>query len=364
MRRHRPLYGSSTSLILTGGGTGGHVVPAIEIAKAHRKMSTGSLLYVGSPGSLEEKLSREAKIPFEAVPSGGFVGKSLPEKGKALATMLKGIGAALGILRRERPDLVIGTGGYVQIPVVASALLLRIPVVLLEPNQVMGLANRLFQPWVAFVVRPDENGKGGGIPISSEVRGPVPERDRFEREVLSVMILGGSQGARALNEKIPDILRQVTASRRDRKVEIIHQSGERWKESTINRYRDLGMTVKVEGFLPGLSARFREQALIVARAGAMTVAEISASGTPAIYIPFPFSAGGHQEMNAKAMEAKGAGWCWSETSLDDVGSRANELSQVLYDPERLYSAAGRAWKCSEAVSAEIWLKSLGEAGNE
>jgi UDP-N-acetylglucosamine--N-acetylmuramyl-(pentapeptide) pyrophosphoryl-undecaprenol N-acetylglucosamine transferase len=364
LRRRGPLYGPSTSLILTGGGTGGHVVPAIELAKAHRKISTGSLLYVGSPGSLEERLSRQAKIPFEAVPSGGFVGKSLREKGKALAKMLKGIGAALGILRRERPDLVIGTGGYVQIPVVASALLMRIPVVLLEPNQVMGLANRLFQPWVASVVRPDKKGEVGGIPISSEVRGPFPDRDRFAGEVLGVMILGGSQGARALNEKIPDILRLVIASRKDRRVDIIHQSGERWKEGTINRYRDLGMTVTVEGFLPGLSSHFREQALIVARAGAMTVAEISASGTPAIYIPFPFSAGGHQEMNARAMEEKGAGWCWSEAGLDDVGARAKELSQILFEPERLYSAAERAWNCSGAVSAEIWLKSLSAAGNE
>jgi UDP-N-acetylglucosamine--N-acetylmuramyl-(pentapeptide) pyrophosphoryl-undecaprenol N-acetylglucosamine transferase len=358
------LYVPGKTLLLTGGGTGGHVVPALELARAHRKLSSGNLLYVGSPGSLEESLSRKENIPFEAVSSGGFVGKSPREKIKALLKILGGIGTASGILKKVRPGLLIGTGGYVQIPVVAAALMRGVPVVLLEPNQVMGLANRIFRPWVARVVGAGGSGMSGGIPVAPGVCGPPPLKDRFMGETLKIMVLGGSQGARSINEKVPEILRKALASRPDKSVEILHQSGERWKESTIDRYRELGLSARVEGFLPGLAARFREQTLIVARAGAMTVAEITASGTPAIYIPFPYSAGAHQEGNARAAEKKGAGWFWSEKSLDNVSVRADELSGILFDPERLFTAGKAAWAMSPAVSAEHWLLALGRSGNE
>jgi UDP-N-acetylglucosamine--N-acetylmuramyl-(pentapeptide) pyrophosphoryl-undecaprenol N-acetylglucosamine transferase len=276
----------------------------------------------------------------------------------ALLKVARGVDAAHGILKKVRPGLVVGTGGYVQIPVVCAAILQGIPVVLLEPNKVTGLANRIFQPWVARLVRADGKGDPVGIPVSPEMLGPPPTRERFLGDHLRIMVLGGSQGARFLNEKIPGILKEAL-SKTDRRVEILHQSGERWKDSTTTRYRDLGLDARVEGFVPGLSSRFAEQTLIVARAGAMTVAEITASGTPAIYVPFPFSAGGHQKMNAEGVQAKGAGWCWTEGDLDNAGIRAKELSDILFAPDRLFDMAVRAWNSSTAVSAESWLQALG-----
>lgn len=363
-RGKRPIYGPSTRLLLTGGGTGGHVIPALELARAHRAHASGSVFYVGSPASLEEELSRRMELPFSPVSSGGFVGKSLWARIRALVKIWRGLGRSLKLLGELRPDLVIGTGGYVQIPVVAAAILRRIPVVLIESNRVMGLANRIFRPLVSRVVTPGTPGDLRGIPVAPDVRESRPLRERFSGPEIRIMVIGGSQGARNLNEKLPAILARAIESLPGRSVEVFHQCGERWQEETRSRYAALGVRAVVEGFVPGLARMFRRQTLVLARAGAMTIAELTASGTPAIYIPFPASAGGHQERNAKGVEGLGAGRVWLEADLGDAGKRGQELTELLGDGERLFGMAVRAWEGTTAVSAENWLKALGEIQNQ
>ena len=352
------LYGPESRLLVTGGGTGGHVIPAIEIALAHRRRGEGPVFYAGGPGGLESRLSRESGIPFFPVSSGGVAGKSLRGRIYGLGKIFAGIPSAMKILGEIRPDLVIGTGGYVQVPVVLAARLKGIPIVLLEPNRVTGLANRFLRPLASRTVFAGRNGAvSGGIPVGGEVRGPSPFRERFFQNPPKILVMGGSQGARSLNKKIPGIL----ASLRNSSVwpiEILHQSGERWREETCEAYRSLGVSARVEGFLPGISALLREQTLVICRAGAMTIAEMTASGTPAIYIPFPHSAGGHQDKNARVLEREGGGWYWPEDWLEDPEARTRDLEKILEDRDNLFAVAGTAWAISPAVSADDWLRAL------
>jgi len=352
------FYGPESRLLVTGGGTGGHVIPALEIARAHRRRKSSPVFYAGGPGSLESRLSEASQIPFFPVSSGGVVGKSFTEKLEGLRKMAAGIPAALSILARVRPDLVIGTGGYVQIPVVVAARLKRIPIVLLEPNRIPGLANRLLGPLAARTVFPGKDSTGmGGIPVGEGVRGPEPVRERFSRTPSRILVMGGSQGARSLNRLMPEILGGLRNSA-VWPIEILHQSGERWMEETRELYRSLGVPARVEGFLPGISGLLRDQTLVIARAGAMTIAELTGSGTPAIYIPFPHSAGRHQEENALSIERQGGGWYWSEDSLMEPEARIRELSEILGRPETLFSVARTAWHISPAVSSDEWLLAL------
>ena len=351
-----PLYDAQKSLLVTGGGTGGHVIPAIEIAKAHRRASSRPVLYAGTPGSLEERLASRAGLPFAPIHAGGVVGKSLSGKISGALAILRGTGSALRLVGDFRPGLVIGTGGYVQVPVVVAARTLGVPIALIEPNRVAGLANRMLGPLASRVVYGWES--NGGIPLAPDVRRPAPDRNRFESRPLRLLVMGGSQGARVLNERLPEILAKALPQIPERSVEIIHQSGERWIESTRERYQSLGVPVRVEGFLPEIAALLGSQSLVVARAGAMTVAEITASGTPAIYCPFPHSAGGHQKENARAVEEIGGGWCWEEDRLLGTESCAADLSRILSDSSLLYATGLGAWNHSPGVPASEWLSRL------
>ncbi|MGC8528676.1 MAG: UDP-N-acetylglucosamine--N-acetylmuramyl-(pentapeptide) pyrophosphoryl-undecaprenol N-acetylglucosamine transferase [Leptospirillia bacterium] len=350
------LYDAQKSLLITGGGTGGHVVPAIEIAKAHMRVSSRPVLYAGTPGSLEERLASRAGIPFAPVHAGGIVGKSLSGKISGAYSILRGTGSALRHVSDFRPGLVLGTGGYVQVPVVVAARILGVPIALMEPNRVAGLANRILGPLARRIVYGWAT--DGGIPLAPDVRRPAPGRERFESRPLKVLVMGGSQGARVLNERLPEILAKSLQQLPGRVVEIIHQSGERWVESTRERYQRRGVPVRVEGFLPEIASLLGNQSLVVARAGAMTVAEITASGTPAIYCPFPHSAGGHQKENARAVEDRGGGWCWEENRLMDIETCAAEISRILSDSALLYGTGLAAWTHSPGVPASEWLLRL------
>ncbi len=352
------FYGAGSRLLVTGGGTGGHVIPAIELARAHRERAGAPVFYAGGAGSLEARLADSAHIPFFPVSAGGFVGKRLLEKLDGLRKMAAGLPEALMILRKTRPDLVIGTGGYVQVPVVLAARLFGVPVVLLEPNRVPGLANRILRPLALRTVVAGKSGReGGGIPVAPGVRGAAPLPERFLVNPPRILVMGGSQGARTINRKIPEIfgeLRNFPVG----PIEILHQSGERWVDETREAYRRSGIPARVEGFLPGLSGRFSGQTLVIARAGAMTIAELTGSGTPAIYIPFPHSAGRHQEMNALSLEKEGGGWTWEEDRLEDPGVCAEDLARILGDREGLYAVAKNAWGQSPAVPADEWLQAM------
>lgn len=347
-------------LAVTGGGTGGHVVPALNILSAARQEFHAEVLYIGSPGNMEERLAREYGYPFSGIRTSGLMGKGMARKMKAMSLVMPGVSEAIRILKDFSPDLLVGTGGYVQVPPVIAASLLGIPVFLLEPNVLTGWANRLLKPLVAGVVPPYGGGKLTGVPLGIDPRPLSPSAQRFSGS-LPVLVAGGSQGARQINRQVPLIL-EAALKGADLPVTIFHQAGESGKEETEELYRSLGLSATVVGFVPDLPARYQDSALVIARAGAMTVAEITYSGTPAFYVPYPLAIRDHQRVNAEAVRNAGGGWVWDDASLTETQERARELFHILSDPVRLHQAAVAAWTLSPGRSSGQWLRSLLDQG--
>ncbi|MCL4461515.1 MAG: UDP-N-acetylglucosamine--N-acetylmuramyl-(pentapeptide) pyrophosphoryl-undecaprenol N-acetylglucosamine transferase [Nitrospirae bacterium] len=354
------LSGRISRLVVTGGGTGGHVVPAITLLEAAREEFGADILYVGTPGNLEDRLTRQRNIPFSGILTSGFMGKSPLEKLQAVSRIAPGVSEALRILKDFRPDLMVGTGGYVQVPSVLAAALLGVPVFLLEPNGVTGWANRLLKPFVSGVVLPYGDKAPSGIPLKSAIRPERPDEERFSG-TLTLLVVGGSQGARQINRQVPGILKAVL-EKEGPVLRIIHQAGEAGAEETRELYRTLGLEAEVLGFDPDLSGRYRTSSLVIARAGAMTVAEITYSGTPAFYVPYPRAIRDHQRINAEAIQRAGGGWVWPDGGLSDTAARAAELSAVLNAPDRLREAGKKAWSFSPGRPAAQWLLSLLDRG--
>jgi UDP-N-acetylglucosamine--N-acetylmuramyl-(pentapeptide) pyrophosphoryl-undecaprenol N-acetylglucosamine transferase len=345
-------------LVVTGGGTGGHVIPALNIARAAIDRFKAKVLYVGTTGNLEERMASEAGIPFVGLKASGFMSKGWSRKAKALFQIPPSVLEARSLFARVRPDLVIGTGGYVQIPAVLAARMACIPSVLIEPNVVTGWANRLLGP-IADLVVPCYGTSGmTGVPLASDAKPPEPKPERF-RPPYRILVSGGSQGALRLNRNIPRIFRSLDAfGVRPEEIDILHQTGEKWKEETESSYRSLGLRARVAGFVPDLLREYGDRCLVIARSGAMSVAEITFSGTPAIYVPYPHAVSDHQTRNASHIRDGGGGWLWPDESLEEVEDRARDLAQILKSPQELHAVAVRAWRMTPGRPAVRWLEEL------
>ena len=332
------------------------MIPALNLLEAARREFGAAILYVGTPGNLEERLTRQNGIPFAGILTSGFMGKTPLEKLKAASRVLPGVSDALRVLKDFRPDLLVGTGGYVQAPSVLAAALLGVPVFLLEPNGVTGWSNRLLKPFSSGVVLPYGGDGPSGIPLGGGSRPGRPGEERFSG-VLTILIAGGSQGARQINREIPKILKALL-EKESIPLRIVHQAGESGEKETKELYRNLGVEAEVLGFDPVLSERYRTCSLVIARAGAMTVAEITYAGTPAFYVPYPLAIRDHQRINAESLQREGAGWLWLDPALTETSTRAKELSVILKQPDRLREAGDRAWTLSPGRPAGQWLLSL------
>lgn len=345
-------------LVVTGGGTGGHVIPALNIARAAIGRFKAKVVYVGTAGNLEERMAGEAGIPFLGLKASGFMGRGWRRKAKALLQIPASVLEARALFARIRPDMVIGTGGYVQIPAVLAARMARIPSVLIEPNVVTGWANRLLGP-VADLVVPCYGSSGmTGVPLASEAKPPEPKAERF-RPPYRILVTGGSQGALRLNRNLPRIFRSLDAfGIRPEEMDILHQTGEKWIEETESSYRSMGLRARVAGFVPDLMREYGGRCLVIARSGAMSVAEITFSGTPAIYVPYPHAVSDHQTWNARHIRDGGGGWLWNDESLEEVEGRARDLAQILKNPQELHAVAVRAWRMTPGRPAARWLEEL------
>lgn len=353
MARNPFPLGRVNSLLVTGGGTGGHVIPALTILEEARRRGV-SVLYAGAPESLEERQAAKRSLPFFPVRVSGFAGKGMRDKIQALSILPKAIGVAGRQIRSQRPDLVIGTGGYVQIPWIMAAGLLRIPVVLLEPNAVSGWSNRILSPFAQIVSTMDTRKAYGGVPVP-EIPSPGGE-ERFA-EPLRIVIAGGSQGARALNDILPPVLLSLSRLPGFPRFEVLHQCGERWVEATRERYSEASFPVEVAGFLDHLPESYREASLVICRSGALTVTEVTAAGAPAVYIPYPHAIGDHQTANAERIARFGGGWLFKESALSLLPFQ-DFLKGILSEP-RLLSETGKAASLhSPAIAVGKWLERL------
>ncbi|HEX4956137.1 MAG TPA: undecaprenyldiphospho-muramoylpentapeptide beta-N-acetylglucosaminyltransferase [Thermoanaerobaculia bacterium] len=355
--------------LLAGGGTGGHVFPALAVAEG--LVARGwQVRLVGSDRGLEARLAAERGVPFTALAARPVVGRGPVAKALALGTIARSALAARGLIRRENARVVLGTGGYASAPAALGGWLAGRPVLLLEPNAEAGAANRWLSRLAAEALTALP-GTERGLSCPATVTG-VPVRRAFfevpavpaERPGVSILVLGGSQGAQQLNRELPGAVARLAARHAD--LHVVHQSGRAHEEATLAAYREAGLTeptVTVVPFIDDVAGAMAAADLIVSRAGALTVAEIAAAGRPAVFVPLAL-AGGHQIANARRLADAGAARL---VPPEEVGAERLHaaLAELAGDRPRLVAmgAAARGLARPGAVEAIVdrLLERAGEA---
>ncbi len=346
-------------VMIAGGGTGGHVFPGIAVADAlARRTRDLEVCWVGTSRGIEARVLPTTPWRFEAMdvsPLNGVRGVALV---KALAKLPPAAARAVTLLRRYRPEVVLGVGGYAGGPVVALAAAMRVPTAVLEPNAVPGLTNRMLARVVerAFLTHEEALGafpKGVPIVTGSPVRRAFLQRMASEvrvPEVPEVLVLGGSQGARAINRVVPEALKLLRE--RGVRLTLTHQTGNATRDEVTAEYARLGVEADVVAFIDDVAAAMERASLLVCRAGAMTVAELGVIGRAAIYVPLPTAADDHQRKNAEAMAAKGAATWIAQGELTPA-RLADEIERVLASPEALRAMGARAWETARPDAAGV-----------
>ena len=348
--------------MIAGGGTGGHLFPGIALAREFRRRRPDArVLFVGTARGLESRIVPAEGFDLRLIPVSGWVGLGPLRKLRTLLELPSGFFRSFEILREVRPDLVVGVGGYASGPVMALAGLFRIPRVLVEPNAVPGLTNRILARWVDRIYAAFGENRTGfaaaarrgalrnfGNPVRRDIL-EIRETPSPAAERKTVLVMGGSQGSHAVNQALAGALAGLESMKS--KLKIIHQSGEQDAAHLREQYDRLGFDAVVTPFLSPVAEALRQADLVVGRSGATTVAELTACGRPAILIPFAQATHGHQEMNARAMVAAGAAEMILEKDLN--GDRlADRLRSLLSDPARLRRMADSSRRMGRPDAAE------------
>lgn len=310
-------------VLIAGGGTGGHLYPGIAVAEelARRDPAT-TVSFVGTARGLESRVVPALGLPLDLIRSAGLKGKSAGALLRGLALLPLSALDAWRVLSRRRPDVVVGVGGYSSGPVLALAVLRRIPTLVMEQNTAPGFTNRALARWVsAAAVSYDETLRhfpGVGVVTGNPVRreflaaGGGDDAARADGRV-GVLIVGGSQGARAVNEAMAAAAPRLAGHAAT--LAITHQTGERDLARVRDAYAAAGCPATVEPFLHDMHARMRAADLVVSRAGASTLAELTILGKPMVLVPLPTAADDHQRKNAVALAAAGAAEVIEEREL-------------------------------------------------
>ncbi|WP_313069567.1 undecaprenyldiphospho-muramoylpentapeptide beta-N-acetylglucosaminyltransferase, partial [Melaminivora sp.] len=322
------------------GGTGGHIFPGLAVAEELAARGW-RVHWLGTPGSMESHLVPPRGIAFETIDFSGVRGKGVLTLALLPVRLLRAFGQALGVLRRVRPDVVIGLGGYVTFPGGLMASAAGRPLVLHEQNSVPGLANRLLalvadRVYTAFPgVLAGRRTQWVGNPLRAAFLQQAGPAERFAGRSgpLRLLVVGGSLGARALNEIVPQALALLPEAERP---EVVHQSGAAQIDALRANYQAAGVQAELTPFIDDTAAAFAAADLIVCRAGASTVTEIAAVGAAAVFVPFPFAVDDHQTANARFLVDAGAGWLVPQDELTP-----ERLAGMLQKMERS-ALAGRA----------------------
>jgi UDP-N-acetylglucosamine--N-acetylmuramyl-(pentapeptide) pyrophosphoryl-undecaprenol N-acetylglucosamine transferase len=335
-------------LLLAGGGTGGHLFPAVALAERLKQEEPDSeVLFVGTQKGLEARLLPKLGWRLKTIEMSGWAGLGLRARALSLRNLVKGLKQSRQILKEYAPDVIVGVGGYSSVPVLLAATWMKMPYLIHEQNAWPGLANRLLGRWAKRVCLSFEEA-GRAFPGKRTVVTGNPVRSAMERcpELDSkppvLLVFGGSHGARAINRSMIEALPHLQSLHGE--LKIIHQTGQLDFEEVVCGYQKGGWTdVDVQPFITEMPEAYKNATLVVCRAGATTLAELTACGRPAILIPYPFATGRHQSINAQALAARGAAILLEEKDLtaDRLGKLITDL---LGDAGRLHSmaAAGRS----------------------
>ncbi len=325
--------------LIAAGGTGGHIYPGVAIAREiKRREPAAEILFVGTPRGLESKIVPREGFDLEMMQVRALKGVSIFERIKSLLRLPGGFLAARRILKRFRPGVVIGVGGYSSGPILLVAALAGLPTLIVEPNAEPGFTNRVLARFVtAAAVTFEESLKhfrGRGRVTGNPVRGDfaaLPRKQRGDR--LAVLIFGGSQGAHTINNAMASALGLLDDRRNS--LAFVHQTGESDFEMVKRAYMEAGFEeAEVLKFINDMPAYFGRSDVLICRAGATTAAEVAASGKAAIFVPFPFAADDHQRKNAEIFERAGAARMILQEELTPE-RLASALTDLIDNPDRV-----------------------------
>ncbi|MBW2631096.1 MAG: undecaprenyldiphospho-muramoylpentapeptide beta-N-acetylglucosaminyltransferase [Deltaproteobacteria bacterium] len=353
MRREK-----SVRVIMAGGGTGGHVFPAVAIAGEFlERPDVQDVLFIGTEKGLEARILRDMGFTLRTINVEGVKGR---RAAKMIVSLLKipwSIAQSVSIIRNFRPDIVLGVGGYASGPAVITAHFMGIKTVIAEQNALPGFTNRMLGRFVdrIFLSFPDREGwfaDAGTVVTGNPVRkGFVKgiKKSRRTGDKFSILIFGGSQGAQTINRVVVESIGYLKDIK-DRLV-ITHQTGDKDMDEVSAAYHDYGVDAGVHSFITDMSSAYGSADLLICRAGATSVAEITASGKASVLIPYPFAAGGHQELNARVLTDAGAAEMILESELD--GKRlAGVIRRLFNSPGTINRMEKESEKLGNVKAAE------------
>ena len=343
-------------VLIAGGGTGGHIIPALAVARELVARHSAEVLFVGTERGMETRLVPEAGFNLRTIDVGPLKNVSLVTRLRTLMRLPRSISACRKLIREFEPSVVFGVGGYASGPAMAAAIRLKVPAMAFEPNAMPGLANRLVGKKVqAAAVNFPSAAKWFN---HCEVTGIPVRPDFFTLEAPAgvaphLLVFGGSQGARIFNTHLPEVIAALLDAVPG--LTVLHQSGVRHAEQTQAAYAATSADPQrwqVRAFLDDMPECFARAHLVMARSGASTVAELAAAGKPSLLVPFAAAADEHQKRNAEAMVRAGAAAMLEEGELNVAGKLLGALTGLLTAPERLASMAAAARTQAHPAAAE------------
>ena len=359
-------------VVIAGGGTGGHLFPGIALAKAlKRNDMTIEITFVGTKQGIESKVLPGEGFKLKTIISSGLLGKKGLDKWVSWSKLPVGTAQSMCLLIRDRPNLVVGVGGYVSAPLIFSAWFLRIPILIHEQNAFPGMANKWLGKIADKVAVSYKESKQFFSKKKVEVTGNMiheklcQPREEFSppsKQPFGILILGGSQGAHSINMAMVEAL-DLLSDRKER-LHITHQTGDADYENVKKQYAVKGFSANVMSFVTDMPVRYRLASLVICRSGATTLAEITAAGRASFLIPFPYAANNHQEHNARIIETASAG----EMVLDKEISGeliAKSIKKAMDEPENLQRMENNSYRLGSRDATEkvrkICLELMGDA---
>lgn len=334
---------TNAPVLIMAGGTGGHIFPGLAVAECLRAQGV-PVVWLGAVGGMETKVVPAQRIELRTVAVGGLRGKGLKTRVLAPLMLVRALLASLSVLRSVRPRSVLSMGGYVAGPGGVAAWILRRPLLVHEQNRVAGFTNRKLANIAARVMAGFADALPGaewvGNPVRDAINTLAVPAERMSGRVgrPRLLVLGGSLGARALNLALPQALAQFPPEQRP---EVLHQCGNRGLDEARAAYAQAGVDAQVVAFIDDMAASYAWADLAVCRAGALTLAELTAAGLGSVLVPFPYAVDDHQTRNAEALVAVGAAIVIQESELD-VRILGQRLASLLGDRGQLLNMADAA----------------------